>query len=88
MVGGREFVVAPVLGKVQRELEIAPAPTNTDGIVKWIVQVLNGGRVSQPVTEEWLIENGITTEYGDVISAFVEVTTGKKAPQPGEAPAP
>ena len=85
-VGGREFVVRPALGIVQRELETTPPPTDTVGVCDWCAKVLKRG--APDITPQWLMENGDTAEYGDVIAAFVEVTTGKKATQPGEAPAP
>jgi len=85
-VGGREFVVRPMLGATQREMETAPPVSNTDGVVAFVAAILK--RTAPEVSVEWLLANGDTTEYTDVMEAFREVTTGRKEPAPGEAPAP
>ena len=83
-VGGREFVVRPLLGRVARELQHLKREDNVGELAATVAAVLK--RTAPDVTEEWLLENGDMAEYGEVMQALAEVSGGKKSP--GEVPAP
>ena len=83
-VGGREFVVKPMLGKTARDLASSEVPNGMDGLVKVVALVLQ--RTAPEVTAEWLLENGDVAEYGDVMAALAEVSGG--AASKGEAVGP
>ena len=84
VVGGREFVVRPMLGKTARDLAATEVPNGMDGLVKVVALVLQ--RTDPTVTAEWLLENGDVAEYGDVMAALSEVSGG--AASKGEAAGP
>lgn len=86
MVGGREFVVRPLLGAVLKEIQAAPPADNIDGMVSMVAKVLQ--RTAPDVTEAWLLQHGDSAEYTDVIEALREVTNSKRGASQGEAPAP
>ena len=84
VVGGREFVVRPLIWRVAEEVRAmgsAGAQANTCDIVARILQ-----RMAPDVTADWLANNGDTAEFADVIQALTEVSGGTAAK--GEAPAP
>jgi actin-like ATPase involved in cell morphogenesis len=84
-VGGREFVVRPLRGKVARDvLPAIKRETQLDELVATVKVVLE--RTAPDVTEEWLLENGDLGEYRDVMEALKEVSGGKA--EQGEAKAP
>lgn len=83
-VGGKEFVVRPMLGKTARDLASAETPAGMDGLVKVVALVLQ--RTAPEVTAEWLLENGDVAEYGDVMAALSEVSGGVASK--GEAVSP
>jgi hypothetical protein len=83
-VGGREFVVRPMLVRVAEELQ---ADKGEDGIPKMcrvVAAVLQ--RTAPDVTAEWLRENADVPELGDVMLALSEVSGGTASK--GEATAP
>lgn len=86
VVGGREFVVRPLLGITQKEIESSPPTSDTDGVVALCAKILH--RTAPDITSEWLLMNGDQTEYADILAALREVTTGKKDAPPGEVAAP
>lgn len=84
VVGGREFVVRPLIWRVAEEVRVMAADggqANTPEVVARVLQ-----RMAPDVTAEWLANNGDTAEFADVIQALTEVSGGSATK--GEAPAP
>ena len=84
MVGGREFVVRPMLVKVAEEIQ---ADTTEDGLPKMRkVVALILQRTAPDVTAEWLRDNADVPELGDVMVALNEVS--RASASKGEAVGP
>jgi hypothetical protein len=81
-VGGREFVVRPLLAKVARDLADVKGE-GMDQLVSVCALVLC--RMAPDITPGWLMENADVAELGDVMAALSEVTAGKSK---GEAVGP
>ena len=83
-VGGREFVVRPLLVRVAEEIQ---GDTTPDGLAKLLkITAATLQRTAPDVTIEWLRDNGDVPELTDVMNALAEVSGG--APNKGEAVGP
>ena len=85
-VGGREFVVRPLLGIVARDFYAIERADEHTRLAAMVTKVLE--RTASDVTEEWVLANGDMAEYRDVMEALNEVTNGKKTASTGEATGP
>ena len=85
-VGGREFVVRPLLGVVARDFYGIERPDEHTRLAAMVAKVLE--RTAPEVTEDWVLKNGDMAEYRDVMEALNEVTNGKKTAPAGEATGP
>jgi hypothetical protein len=83
-VGGREFVVRPMLVRVAEELQEDTTPDGIPKMCKVVAAILQ--RTAPDVTAEWLRENADVPELGDVMKALSEVSGGTASK--GEAAAP
>lgn len=86
MVGGREFVVRPLISRVADEVRASPPDGSHRSMCAVAAKVLQ--RMAPDVTAEWLYDNADTLEITDVLAACNEVSGKGGGPSEGEAPAP
>ena len=85
-VGGREFVVKPLINRVADEVRAAKYDGSHRATCEVAAKVLQ--RTAPDVTADWLYENTDTTEVTYVLEVCNEVSGNGSASGKGEAPAP
>ena len=84
-VGGREFVVRPLLVKVAKEIgQRKEGDDSFDWLVKMVTKALQ--RTAPDVTEAWVVENADVAELNDVAQALNDISA--MVPKKGEAQSP
>lgn len=84
-VGGREFVIRPLINRVADEVRTMKLDGSHRSVCEVVAKILQ--RTAPDVTAEWLYDNVDTSETSYVLDVANEVS-GKGDMAKGEAPAP